>query len=657
VPATLTRKDDRLVLDLSTARGSEFNDALTKVREIPGKQFDWDTKLWSFPDEPMVADRILRTVRPTAADELLEWIRGARKRSEEEVTTPIPDDGKVAVPWGDKRMPWQPEKVNDLPFNGLFDFQRASVAHLARVKRAILADDMGLGKTIQAISAVEEYRLRNPHQDGTLPDGPKLIVSPKSVLGAWNRELHRWLEPGTFGVQMLDAATADKRHEQLARAIRDDLWIITNWESLRVKHEKITITSRQGVAYKEKRLTLKEPLFIVPWAAHMRLSLADLDVRTVDRLKKVKDKVQAGRWLATIADEIHRAKNPRAKQTKGLHRIDAEFMLGLTGTPVMNSPDELWSLLHWLWPTQYTSHERFFDTYVDWYSESYGGHEKKIVTGVKNPDALRFELRGRIVRRTAGSTRTLPGHRRIYYPVELLPKQKKAYKEAETKMWVEIEKAVEAGDINAALLGEALMSGNTSTLTSIPNGGARVVRLLQIIENLALLGGDDCSALMDEFEDRFEDGGGAGGDPWVVYCAFKESCELLANRLRRQPHGATVAIYTGEQSSIERTRIEDRFQAGEIDVIVGTTGALKEGITLTRANRGHFLTRSWVPATDEQAEARYANRLGQARKSFTTIPQAIGTVVTSKVEPTNRLKEKIVKAIHSKDKIEEVHKS
>jgi SNF2 family DNA or RNA helicase len=113
-------------------------------------------------------------------------------------------------------------------------------------------------------------------------------------------------------------------------------------------------------------------------------------------------------------------------------------------------------------------------------------------------------------------------------------------------------------------------------------------------------------------------------------------------------------VYTGEQSTIERTRMEDKFQAGELDAIVGTIGALKEGITLTRANRGYFLSRDWVPAGNEQPEARYANRTGQSRKSTTFIPLAVDTVATSKVEPTNRLKEKIVKAVHSKDAIEEV---
>jgi SNF2 family DNA or RNA helicase len=651
MPPTLTRKDDRLVLDLSTTTGrSDFNDALTKVREIPGKQFDWDTKLWSFPDEPMVADRILRTIQPKAEEELLEWIRQSRTRAADEVTTPLPDDADVLVPWGNTRMPWQPKKVNDLAFTGLFDYQRSAVAHMARVQRAILADDMGLGKTIQAISTVEEWRRRNPLPDGTLPDGPKLIVSPKSVKGSWVRELNRWLEPGTFGVQMVDAGTPAKRHDQLMAAICADEWAIVNWEMLRVDQEIIKVNHRGGSTSKKKVVVMKEPLFQVPWAAHLGLTLDDLDYRAVERLKGVKEKVTSGTWLAILADEIHRAKNRKAKQTRGLHRTEAKLMLGMTGTPVMNSPDELWSLLHWLWPHEYTSHDRFFNQFVDYYEENYGNRKGIVITGVKNPDALRFELRGRIVRRTTGSVRVMPGHRRVYIDVDLLPAQRKAYKDAEKEMWLAIEKDIDAGDPNAGKLAAALTKGDIAAIHRIPNGGARTVRLRQIIENLALLGGPDVSANMDEFEDRFE---GSRPEPWIVFTAFKESAYILADRLRKK-FDAKVGVYTGEQSTIERTRMEDKFQAGELDAIVGTIGALKEGITLTRANRGYFLSRDWVPAGNEQPEARYANRTGQSRKSTTFIPLAVDTVATSKVEPTNRLKEKIVKAVHSKDAIEEV---
>jgi SNF2 family DNA or RNA helicase len=651
---TLTRVGDELVLDLSTAgRGAAFNDALRKVRDFEAKRFDWDSKLWHFPDEPMVADRILRTLQPQAEPELLEWIRSSRQRAEEEVTTPIASDAEVLVPWGNQRMPWQPKKVNDLEFTGLFDFQRAAVAHIAKNLRAILADDMGLGKTIEAISTVEEYRLRNRLVDGTLPDGPKLIVAPKSVKGAWLRELGRWLEPDTYGVQMIDAVDPEKRHQQIASGIRDNAWLIANWESLRTEHVMVTVKHRNGLQSREKRIKLKEPLFQVPWAAYLDLKLVDIDPRFVDRLKAKKDKVETGKWLALIADEIHRAKNPRAKQTKGLHRTEAELMMGLTGTPVMNAPSELWSLLHWLWPYEFSDHGRFEAAYEDSYEEDYGNRKGKVVVGVKNPDGLRYAIRGRVIRRTTREIMgdKIPGHRRIYVEVPLHPKQAKAYKDAEKEMWLKVEKEIDEGDAKALQFAEALLRGDTYAVTRIPNGGARTVQLRKILENLALVGGPDVSAAMDEFEERFA---GSRPEPWVVYTAFRDSAHLLANRIRKA-HKIDVGVYTGDQSGMERTRMEDRFQAGDLDLIVGTTAALKEGITLTRANRGYFLSRDWVPAVDEQAERRYADRTGQSRFSTTYIPQAPDTVATTKVEPSARLKDKIVRAIHSKDNIEEVH--
>lgn len=651
--ALLTKVGDELVLDLSTcSRGSEFNDTLQKVKAFEARRFDWDTKLWHFPDEPMIADRILRTINIEADDELLEWIRSSRKRAEEEVTTPLPPDGEVLVPWGDKRMPWQPKMVNDLEFKGLFDFQRSAVAHIAREKRAILADDMGLGKTIQAISVVEEYRRRNPNIDGTLPDGPKLIIAPKSVKGAWVRELGRWLEPDTYAVQMIDAATPKKRFDQIVSGIKDDAWLIGNWEMLRTEHVKIKINHRSGMTSWEPRIKLKEPLFQVPWAAYMDLPYGELDPRMVDRLKAKKDKVKAGKWLAVLADEIHRAKNKSAKQTKGLHRIDGELMVGMTGTPVMNAPSELWSLLHWLWPYEFSSHENFEALYEDSYEENYSGHKGKVVLGVKNPDGLRYAIRGRVIRRTAGSVRSLPGHRRIYFDVPLHANQAKAYKDAEKEMWLRVEKEVDEGKASAIEFADKMMQGDLFAVTRIPNGGARTVQLRKILENLALVGGPDSSAMMDDFTDRVGD---SRPEPWIGFFAFKESCHLMAARLRKAYPGIQVSIYTGETPAHERTRIEERFQQGNIDVIVGTTAALKEGITLTRANRGYFGSRDWVPATDDQAEHRYADRIGQARKSTTYIPQAPDTVAVTKVEPTNSLKRKIERAVIAKDEIEEVY--
>jgi SNF2 family DNA or RNA helicase len=78
--------------------------------------------------------------------------------------------------------------------------------------------------------------------------------------------------------------------------------------------------------------------------------------------------------------------------------------------------------------------------------------------------------------------------------------------------------------------------------------------------------------------------------------------------------------------TIDRANIVDSFQAGEIDVLVATTIAAKEGITLTRADTTLFIEREWVPAWEEQAEDR-VYRIGQESNAVQAVYlSAMGTV-------------------------------
>jgi SNF2 family DNA or RNA helicase len=608
--------DDVLELNLAGCRGSEFRDALAKAQDVPGRRFDYDRKLWIFQAEPAVAERVIMTIEPQHSKELAEWVRDARTSASEELTTPLPEDADLELSWANQRMPWQPEEINGEPFNGLFPYQRAAVDLMVEQKRVILADDMGLGKTIQALATVEEYILRNTLADKvTAPHGPRLIVSPASVKGGWVREINRFLEPDTPH-QIIDAGTPARRATQLESIIKDEGWAIANWEQLRVKKEKVKLP--RGGTKTVKRM--KEPLF------------------------------GSTPWLAVIADEVHRAKNRKSQQTQGLWLCQGEIMIGASGTPIMNSPDELWAILHWLFPKEYTSYWRFYEQYVEYWE----GHFGKIITGVKNPDALRFELKDRVIRRTARWARAATGQkdtskRRISYPVDLNPGQKRLYKDAEKAMWLEIEQEAGAGDTAAAEFLKAAEEGAPLTrLVMMPNGAARMVRLLQIIESPALLGGADDSAILDDFMEKFED---SRPEPWVVFCAYKDTCRLLAQRL--QAKGATVGIYNGDVKAADRTALEDDFQAGKLDAVVGTIAAMKEGITLTRSHLMYFTSRSFVPDVNEQCEAR-EDRTGQQATVMVYIPEAVGTVYTGNVRPANRRKEKIVRTVLIKDSIEEV---
>jgi SNF2 family DNA or RNA helicase len=185
-------------------------------------------------------------------------------------------------------------------------------------------------------------------------------------------------------------------------------------------------------------------------------------------------------------------------------------------------------------------------------------------------------------------------------------------------------------------------------MLKIPNGAARFVRLEQILETPALLGGPDDSAILDDLEERVSD---SVPEPWVVFTKFKETTYIIKRRLENQ--GLRVAVYNGDVSVPDRVRIEDEFQRGEIDVIVGTIQAMYQGITLTRGNLQYWVSRSVVPDINEQGEAR-EDRLGQQQLVRVYIPQPPATVSADKVEVINRRKERTVRAILPKDDIEEV---
>jgi SNF2 family DNA or RNA helicase len=642
-------------------------DLVAKVKTMPGRRWNGDDKVWEIPgDDADALWRLSLMIQPEIEPELEEWIKSSRIKSAEAMTTPLPDDAELHIPWATRRAKWQPKEIiiagEAEPFQGLMKHQRPAVALAAEKRRILICDDMGGGKSATAISAIQEYIERAP-LDEPRPEGPRLIICPNSVKGSWENELELWLGKDC-NYQLIDAATPKKRHEQLTQAIIDKAWTIVNWEQIRCKKQRVEIERRDGSKTKKVMWLMKEPLFMLPNIAPLGLSLDDLDWKTVEKLAKDKDNHKG--WLANIADEIHRAKNRNAQTAQGLWRIQADgMMLGLSGTPMMNNPAELWSVLAWLWPHDY--HERgaafspgaraywsFFEEYVE-YEEGYFG---KIITGVRNPDALRFELSGRLIRRTKRMMKLgTKGKKRIAVPLQLNKGQRKLYDEATTAMWLEVAQAAEEGDKTAKAFAKAALDGDAKRMMRVPNGASRTVRLRQIIETPACLGGDDDSAVLDAAVDKIID---SAPEQWVVYTEFVPTVKCFADRLNRnKDFKATlhegeegVAVYHGDVDPEERRDIAKRFQAGTLRVIVGTMKSMREGITLTAGANQYWCSRDWVPDNNEQGEDRQ-DRIGQTRQVLVWIAQPKDTVAVDKVEPINRLKERIVRTVLPKDEIEE----
>lgn len=654
-------------LELSFNGYRDYMNNSEAVKAIPGYRYDPDTKAWTYPADPSTAERLFVTVKPEVSPEVLSWVKEAKKINSNELVTPMAGDGDPMVPWSHDRAPWQPEKLGkpgeEVPFKGLFPYQRAFVEMAGKQSKVamLLADDMGLGKCGQSSSAVMEFLLRkSAYASGIdmpvdafrhasdmiawagVDDGPKLVIAPASVKGSWERELKMWLGEDIPLVVVDGAWTQKKRNQAIQEGIDQNAWIVVNWEQIRVKTEKVKKKTkivhpitREFLRWQEvvkEQTVMREPLF------------------------------EKTPWVAVIADEAHRAKNRKALQTQGLWRIQAPFKLALTGTPLMNTPDELWAILKWLYPDEFgrsvppqkkdgqiirgpikkVSYWDFYNKYVEYYEGAWG----KVVTGVKNPDSLRTELKGRLVRRTKDEVLDLPPKVRSYVPVKLNKGQRKLYEEAEKKMWLEVQHAVQEGDKSAIEFVKQLEAGKN--VYQIVNGASRIVRLRQVASTPALLGGEDDSAKLDAMTEIISD---AQPKQFVVFSEFKGTCRAAVERLRKLDLKAVT--FTGDESSEERSQIERDFQAGDIDVVVGTIGAMKEGITLTAADTVIFLERHWTPAINEQCEDRL-HRVGQQDKVTVIILEAEDTVDTSKVSATNAIKHMIVSAVIQKDDVKEI---
>lgn len=469
--------------------------------------------------------------------------------------------------------------------------QRSGIDFLVEHPHSLLADDMGAGKTIEAISTVYERRIRESERTGhTIPVEPRvLVVCPNSVTGVWERELEKW---GDIPSTTINGKTKAKRLGQLEES---EGWTIINWEKLRLMPE-----------------------------------LAEIE------------------WDAVIADEAHRAKNRKAKQTKALWKLKAPIQLALTGTPVMNDPGELWSILKWLRPEQYTSYWAFFYNYTDYY-DGYKG--KPVILGVKNADRLRFELSDKMVRRTKREI-----HQDIPWrlptqmiEVDMKPKQKKLYDEATEAFWLEVaQEAVAneaAGDEGAIeRVRQAMEADDLETVRLlIPTAGARMTRQRQIATSPALLGGPDESSKLDAVIETIVDG---GERPFVVFAWYKDSVRLVLERLARQKISAEG--FTGDTPQEDREPMAEAFQQGDFQVIVATIMSGGTGLNLYRSSDPLFVEQDWVPANNNQAIDR-TDRKGQRNPVLPRFFLSRGTVDTGRIAPKNRTKELIVTSILGDD--------
>ena len=588
--ARLIQGDDVLLVKLGGTK-DEFAAQLARVKSMAGKRYNPNHpehgKVWEIPDDDTALLKLVSTVEPDMPPGLLARVRAARQEQASELVTQIPDDAELSVPWADRMAGKQRAGVN-------FMLETAQ-------GHAILADDMGGGKTVQAISTVYESWAR---ENGDAPfTGRVLVIAPASVLDHWRRELKKWADVPDEKIIIVDASgskAAEKRAEQVA-SVPEGGWCLVNWEKLQ-----------------------------------KRVKLAGASAKKKGPIDKVK-------WYGVIADEAHRAKNHDSQQSKALRRLRAPVQIAATGTPVMNNPGELYALLAWLRPEQYTSYWAFYYSYTEFYK---GFQNRDVIIGVKNADELRFELSDKMVRRTKREIHPdipEPLDPIIYEP-PMGAKQAKIYAEAEKDFWFEIAQAPDISKEQKLQMVEALEDEAISIETvkmMIPNAAARTMRLRQVATSPAILGGEDVSSKLDEAEQIVLSNG--IDQPFVWFAWFKDTVDLLVHRFKEL--GADARGFHGGNSSREdRADMAAAFQAGEFSIIAATIKTGGTGIDLFRAADCGFIEEDWVPGENQQAFDR-VDRKGQTFHPQRHILRAPDTVDVGKIAPKLATKQLIVETI------------
>lgn len=402
-------------------------------------------------------------------------------------------------------------------------YQRDAVDFLHRSQRAIFAYAPGTGKT-----ATVAAWLADEHAQRTL------IVAPNGpVLEHWERESGRFWE---FCWPVIGTGTPKNRagsRDFIVAGGCDDASLIINYELLR---------------------------------------------QDIDELIKIQ-------WDAVVFDESHRLKNRKAlvfKAAAKLARRTPRIVL-VTGTPILNRADELWTSLHMLDPDRFKSFWRWAEYHFDVVSKRYRGRPVREVGDLKKGHAsmLRKELSACLLQRPISELLPdLPDVSETYLPVQLSSDERKAYDSMNEHFWM----------------------AHGDQLTVAPNVVAKSLRLRQLVSDWSAFGEHELGAKANAAVSLVED---LEPEQVVIFAAFRETVNALHRAIPES------VPYHGGMSPQDRHRALHSFIDGHHRVLVGTLGTLAEGIDgLQVARHVIFLDRDWTPARNDQAVARLA-RSGQ----------------------------------------------
>ncbi|MEY8346844.1 DEAD/DEAH box helicase [Bacillus cereus] len=375
----------------------------------------------------------------------------------------------------------------------------------------ILADDMGLGKTLQSIAFIASVlpEIREKQL-------PALVVSPSSLVYNWLNEIKKFSPH-------IRAIIVDGNQTERGKILKD---------------------------------TTKYDVIITSYPLLRR------DVRQY-----------AQPFHTVFLDEAQAFKNHTTQTAKAVKTIQAKYRFGLTGTPVENSLEELWSIFHVVFPELLPGRKEFGDL-----------RRENIAKRVK-PFVLR--------RLKEDVLKELPEKIEHLQSSELLPEQKKLYAAYLAKLREETLKHLDKDTLRKNKI--RILAGLT--------------RLRQICCHPGLFV-DDYKGSSAKFEQLLEivEECRSTGKRILIFSQFTKMLSIIGRELNRQ---AIPYFYLdGNAPSAERVELCNRFNEGEGDLFLISLKAGGTGLNLTGADTVILYDLWWNPAVEQQAADR-AYRMGQ----------------------------------------------
>ena len=404
-----------------------------------------------------------------------------------------------------------------------YPYQEQGIARGLELKRFLNGDKPGLGKTLQAIATVH-----------TANAYPCLVICPSTLKENWRREFKKFT--GKDKAMILDDSNK-RTFPQFYQAGLVNTFI-TNFESLR-KYFVYDMTNKEG-----QKLTLRHIQF--------------------------KPEIQM--FKSIIIDESHRVKNGSAQSSKFCMGIanGKEYVMLLSGTPVINKPKDLISQLHIMGRLpDFGGYKGFVDRYC-------AG-----MNGSSNLRELNYKLNTSCFfqREKKDVLKDLPAKVRRTVICEI--GNRKEYVDAEADLMRYLKEYKQASDdkIMKAMRGEVMVRINV--LRQISARG-KVKEVVEFVNDML------------EQDEKV-----------ILFVNLHE----VGNELRKQFPKA-VAV-TGLDSREQRQSAVDRFQTDpECTLIICSIKAAGVGLTLTASSNVAFVEFPWTYADCEQCEDR-AHRIGQ----------------------------------------------